>query len=211
MSTVRGSLRGGSVGAPDVDLPAPLRKKMEERSGSDGGRSVDYKPSDRDPTLSRPPRPRIGHRASSSRVSAVVRAGCAAAALFAAFATGCGGHARTAGTILFQSDRSGRAARGVHKLGPGRQSDRGMGGRSSVASATPVLGGRVGVARVSRRLPPAGAARAAPAWGCREGLGDRRAAARTLDSAPAGSEAGVHAGRPAASVCVQPSSARRRA
>src|SRR5947207_1219564 len=110
MSTVRGSLRGGSVGAPDVDLPAPLRKKMEERSGSDGGRSVDYKPSDRDPTLSRPPRPRIGQRASSSRVSAVVRAGCAAAALFAAFATGCGGHARTAGTILFQSDRSGRAA-----------------------------------------------------------------------------------------------------
>ncbi len=37
MSTVRGSLRGGSVDAPDVDLPAPLRKKMEERSGSDGG------------------------------------------------------------------------------------------------------------------------------------------------------------------------------
>ena len=39
-----------------------------------------------------------------------MRAGCAAAALFAVFAMGCGGHARTAGTIVFQSDRSGRAA-----------------------------------------------------------------------------------------------------
>jgi Tol biopolymer transport system component len=43
-------------------------------------------------------------------VSAVVRAGCAAAALFAAFATGCGGHGRAPGTIVFESDRSGRAA-----------------------------------------------------------------------------------------------------
>lgn len=40
----------------------------------------------------------------------MVRAGFAAAALFAAFATGCGGHGRTEGTIVFQSDRSGRAA-----------------------------------------------------------------------------------------------------
>jgi TolB protein len=40
----------------------------------------------------------------------VVRAGCVAAALFAAFATGCGGHGRTGGTIVFESDRSGREA-----------------------------------------------------------------------------------------------------
>src|SRR5436190_19506023 len=57
-----------------------------------------------------PPRARVRQRASSSRVSAVMRAGCAAAALFAAFATGCGGHGRAPGTIVFESDRSGRAA-----------------------------------------------------------------------------------------------------
>src|SRR6266516_3775550 len=39
-----------------------------------------------------------------------MRAGCAAAALFAAFATGCGGHGRAPGMIVFESDRSGRAA-----------------------------------------------------------------------------------------------------
>ena len=39
-----------------------------------------------------------------------MRAGCAAAALFAAFATGCDGHGRAPGTIVFESDRSGRAA-----------------------------------------------------------------------------------------------------
>src|SRR5207245_5355201 len=49
-------------------------------------------------------------RASSSRVSAVMRAGCAAAALVAAFATACGGHGRASGTIVCESDRSGRAA-----------------------------------------------------------------------------------------------------
>ena len=37
----------------------------------------------------------------------MVRAGLVAAALLAAFATGCGGHGRARGTIVFESDRSG--------------------------------------------------------------------------------------------------------
>ena len=40
----------------------------------------------------------------------MVRAGLVAAALFAAFATGCGGHGPARGTIVFESDRSGRNA-----------------------------------------------------------------------------------------------------
>jgi Tol biopolymer transport system component len=40
-------------------------------------------------------------------LSAVVRAGLAAVAIFAVLATGCGGHGRNPGTIVFQSDRSG--------------------------------------------------------------------------------------------------------
>jgi len=40
----------------------------------------------------------------------VIRAGFVAALLVAAFATACGGHGRTAGTIVFQSHRSGREA-----------------------------------------------------------------------------------------------------
>ena len=43
-------------------------------------------------------------------MSAGVHAGFVAAALLAVVAAGCGGHARTAGTILFQSDRGGRVA-----------------------------------------------------------------------------------------------------
>src|SRR6266516_6334801 len=39
-----------------------------------------------------------------------MRAGVAAAALFAAFARGCGGQGRAPGTIVFESDRSGLAA-----------------------------------------------------------------------------------------------------
>ncbi len=43
-------------------------------------------------------------------MSAVVHAGFVAAAVLAVIATGCGGHGRKAGTIVFQSDRSGRVA-----------------------------------------------------------------------------------------------------
>src|SRR5437016_2099281 len=46
-----------------------------------------------------------------SRVSAVVCASLAAAAvLITAVVTGCGGHGRVPGTIVFESDRSGREA-----------------------------------------------------------------------------------------------------
>jgi Tol biopolymer transport system component len=49
-------------------------------------------------------------RTSALQFAAVIRAGLLAVFLVAAFATGCGGHGRAAGTVVFQGSANGRAA-----------------------------------------------------------------------------------------------------